>query len=267
MSQLNYDTIAESYGDDWAGLRASSREMVVSQVAGLLPVITSSLDCAIGHGEFWQELSQRSEVVGCVGNDLSEEMLVAASRKLSATEFRGVAGDALTLPQRLEGQRFELVVSHLLYDYCAIGAFIPRLKGLLMEGGILSSLTTVKSQYDTQFWEQIEARPLLRRIGNIDESIRRGGTPESHEDHLEELKRAGLSIVAEEELVVPVAVYSSDDIWSAAYHSGWGLGGLSKLGGPRRWLLRQALRLTDLPGSGLYPFQMNVRFSCVCARA
>ena len=144
---------------------------------------------------------------------------------------------------------------------------MPRLRSLLADGGTLSSLTTVKSQYDTIFWEQMEARPLLRRLGNVDESIQNGGTPESHDDHIKQLERTGLKIVAEEELVVPVAVHSSDDIWSAAYHSGWGLGGLSRLGGTRRWLLRQALRLSDLPGAGLFPFQMNVRFSCVCARA
>ena len=112
----------------------------------------------------------------------------------------------------------------------------------------------------------MKARPLLRRLGNVDESIRQGGTPESHDDHMKQLELNGLKIVAEQELVVPVEVHSSEDIWSAAYHSGWGLGGLSKLGTPRRWLLRQALRLTDVPGAGLFPFKMNVRFSCVCAR-
>ena len=266
MADLNYDSIAESYGEDWCGLRGQSRDLVVNQVAGHFERVETSLDCAIGHGEFWTDLAQQTPVVACVGNDLSPEMLVAAQARLEGTHFEGVTGDALTLSERLAGKTFDLVVSHLLYDYCAIETFIPSLKLLLSQTGLISSLTTVKTQYDESFWEQMEARPFLRRLGKVDKSIEEGGTPDSHQDHINQLEGVGLEVVDAQELVVPVAVYSSADIWSAAYHSGWGLGSLSKFGEGRRWALRQALRLTDLPGAGLFPFKMNVRFSSVCAR-
>ena len=266
MGDLNYDTIAESYGDDWCGLRAQSRDLVVNQVAGQFERIENSLDCAIGHGEFWTELAKETSIIACVGNDLSPEMLVAAQRRLGAIRFEGVTGDALTLADRLGGKTFDLVVCHLLYDYCALGTFVPGLTRLLSKSGILSSLTTVKSQYDESFWDQMEARPFLRRLGKVDASIEQGGTPDSHQAHIEQLESLNLEIVEAKELVVPDAVYSSEDIWSAAFHSGWGLGSLIKLGPGRRWALRQALRLTDLPGAGLFPFKMNVRFSSVCAR-
>ncbi|MEC8051585.1 MAG: class I SAM-dependent methyltransferase, partial [Myxococcota bacterium] len=119
MADLNYDSIAESYGEDWCGLRGQSRDLVVNQVAGHFERIETSLDCAIGHGEFWTDLAQQTPVVACVGNDLSPEMLVAAQARLEGTHFEGVTGDALTLSERLAGKTFDLVVSHLLYDYCA----------------------------------------------------------------------------------------------------------------------------------------------------
>lgn len=266
MSTLDYDSIADSYGEDWSGLRAGSRAVVVEQVARLFPEVRTSLDCAIGHGEFWGDLAKRSKVVSCVGNDLSEDMLAAAALRLQSADFTGVHGDAMTLAERLVGRRFDLVVSHFLYDYCPVSRFVPKLRTLVSSGGVLSSLTTVKSQYDSEFWGQMRARPFLRRLGNVDRSIEEGGTPKSHQDHIAHLEAAGLEVESAEELVVPVEVHASADIWSAAYHSGWGLGGLSKLGAQRRWLLRQGLRLTDLPGAGLFPFKMNVRFSSVCAR-
>ena len=118
----------------------------------------------------------------------------------------------------------------------------------------------------TRFGNRWRPGHFLRRLGKVDTSIQEGGTPDSHQDHIDQLEGVGLEIVDAQELVVPVAVHSSADIWSAAYHSGWGLGSLSKFGEGRRWALRQALRLTDLPGAGLFPFKMNVRFSSVCAR-
>ena len=266
MATLDYDDISETYGDDWCGLRARSRETVVDQVARLCPNIDTALDCAIGHGEFWEALQAYSAIEACVGNDLSTEMLEAA-QKLPLKKFEGVQGDAQTLDRRLNGRQFGLVVSHFLYDYCPVGSFLPILRSLTETSGILSSLTTVKSQYDTEFWKQIERSALLRKVGNVDESIRVGGTPESHAHHIGLIEETGFEVVSEEELVIPIVAQSSEDVWAAAYRSGWGLGGLSKLGASRRWLLRQALRVSDLPMMGVFPFEMNVRFSSVCAKA
>ncbi|SVD56536.1 uncharacterized protein METZ01_LOCUS409390, partial [marine metagenome] len=216
----NYERISETYGADFGGLRAVCRSVCLEQIAQHVTKVSRGLDCAVGTGDVLAALSEVVELHSIVGNALSASMLAQAS-ELGIAGFEPLCGSALELDAKLEPASRDYIACHLLYDYCGVEPMVKMASGLLEPGGIFSSMTSTKAQYDDVFWEQAERHPLLTRLFDVRGGIRAGVTPESHAHHTDLMVAAGLEVLEERELTHALEAHDSGDAWNALYESGW----------------------------------------------
>ena len=251
-----YNQIATTFDSDTYDLYAKSHKISLDQITRNLKSASQILDLCVGTGNFALQLSQHVEIGKFSGIDISQGMIDIAKKKLPFT-WRAIVDSASSALDHLAPSSQDLILSHYLYDYIPPNELIPLCYKLLKPGGWLSIITTTKQQYDASFHQEINKSKFLARYLKVRSNIQKATTVDSHQSHIELLKRNGFVVKESDELMVPLRIQNGKEIWNLLYDSGWMVRAVSGYSSLKLNLLKQGVRLLQMPLLNVYPLQFK----------
>ena len=214
-----YNRIADRYDKDWRGIYKDIHEISLSQITEHFAgkTIKSALDLAVGTGNGFNDLSQHLCIQHRIGNDISEEMLNQAKKRLKGG-IELICDDALNIRKYVADSSQDLILCQFLLSYLDGNEVLKSAYRILKPGGVIALASSTKRDLLELHTGRFRVTNKLFRVG---EYLNKVDTPMSHEALLRTLTEHKLQILKHKNYRKQVVFESFDDVTAWAIDSGW----------------------------------------------